>query len=219
MWCKFKGEVQISKKLNLKYYTMKRLLLLLSVALLSNSYVKAQNDSIGVYYETNNGLEKISPIRYTKTKTNTLGAAFSMGIASSSIKKVYPEKTSRNVVNESPIFYFYYQKEVPFNQKTKYYMFYASDTPEDIILAKFKPKKKTRELSVGKVNAYSGFTMGTADDIDVNVEYEEIREGVFRVKFDRPIANGEYCFLLNEPDGVGAYMYVFDFTINGLIPW
>ena len=195
---------------------MKKLYLFLAVAFCLVNSMSAQSNRIGVYYETDNGLEKIEPIRYTKTKTNTLGAALSMGIASSSIKKIYPGKSSQNIVSESPVFYFYYQEQVPFNQKNKYYMFYASDTPGDVVLAKFKQKRKTRELSVGKINAYSGLTVGTAGDLGVNVEYDEVEDGVSRVQFDKPIANGEYCFLLNEPDGVGAYMYVFDFSVGAI---
>lgn len=177
--------------------------LLFALAILIPLIGYAQRDSIGVYYETDLGLKKIEPIRYTKTKVNTLGSAFSMGIASTSIRKIYPGATSSNVVSNTPVFYFYYQDEVKLSQEIKYYMFYASDTPSDIILAKFKKKKKTRELSVGKINAYSGMTMGTADDVDAAVEFEEVRDGVYKVYFDKPIANGEYCFLFNSPDGEG----------------
>lgn len=175
----------------------------------------AQKDSIGVYYETEQGLNKIEPIRYTQTKVNTLGAAFSMGLASTSIRKVYTGSTSTNVVSSTPVFYLYYQDEVKLSHQKKYYMFYASDTPRDIILAKFNRKKRTRELSVGSINAYAGMSMGTADDLDIEVEFEEIRDGVYKLFFNKPIENGEYCFLFDSPDGGGAYMYVFDFSVGG----
>lgn len=191
---------------------MKKLLLALFLALpfISN----AQTDSIGVFYEIDASLNKIEPIMYSKTKTSTLGTALTMGIASSSVKQVFKGATSNNKVSNTPVFYFYFNQDIPFGLINKYYMFYASDNPSDILLAKFKGKKKERELTIGKVNVYSGSEMGTADDLDIRVEYEEIKKGVFKVWFDKPLEEGEYCFVHNGPNGAGAFMHVFDFSVK-----
>lgn len=177
-------------------------------------YTQAQNDSIGVYYETNNSIEQIEPIRYFQTKSNTLGSALTMGIAGSKLKTVYKGSSSKNRVDNTPTFYFYYSRNIPIDKIEKYYMFYSSTTPNDILLAQFKSKKKTRELQVGKVNIYSGFTLGTADDLDILINVDKVKDGVYKITFDKPLDKGEYCFLFNGPNGSGAYMSVFDFSVE-----
>ena len=174
----------------------------------------AQNDSIGVYYQTDNGLAKIEPIQYSQTKTSTLGATLTMGIAGSKIKTVYKGSSSKNITGKSPVFYFYYKKNIPFDMIKRYYMFYSSSTPTDILLARFNSKKKTRELQVGKVNTYTGITLGTANDLNVETKIERVKDGVYKITFDQPLDVGEYCFLFNAPNGSGAYMSVFDFSVN-----
>lgn len=188
-------------------------LLLLFIVFLSSINIEGscQTDSIGIY--TKNGLitSKIEPIKYSRFKTNTLGSALTMGIASSKIKLIFDGECSQNLANVDTEFYFYFSNNSIVDNINKYFMFINSSSPSDFALAKFKVKNNKRELETGKVNIYSGTELGVMDNINALIDVVKINEGVYKVSIKGNIDPGEYCFYYNAQAASGAYLPVFDF--------
>lgn len=173
----------------------------------------AQNDSIGVYMKNGDLMQKIEPIKYIQTKSNSLAGAFTMGIASTTMKTVFRGKASENIANSKTKFYLYFTSKVDPTMMLTYFAFTPDHTPKDFILAKFTPKKKTRELLVGKVNVYAGVTMGVDDTTGIELKTKKIKEGLYEVSFMKDPTPGEYCFMFLGPNGSGGFMPVYDFSI------
>lgn len=192
---------------------MKKAALLLLLLICGNVF--AQKDTIGIYYQKDNKLIEIEPIKYSKTKTNTLGSALTMGIASSSVKTIYRGSTSNNRVYANSVFYFYFSTpgRIDMSELQSKWMFVNSKSTRDFLIAKFKKKESERELQVAKINIYSGTEMGVADESLSDIKSEKVREGLYRVEL-KNAAPGEYCFMYNGQMGSGAYMPVFDFSIE-----
>ena len=185
--------------------------------LLVSVHICAQNDTIGIYYQTNNKLIKIESIRYSKTKTSTLGSALTMGLADSSVKTIYKGASSENIVPKDATFYFYFTdvtKIAPaYIQKN--FMFINTNSVKDFVIAKFKTKKDSRELQTAKINIYSGSEMGVADKSITEITSEKVKDGVYKVILNN-IESGEYCFMFSGLNGSGAYMPIFDFSVKKL---
>jgi len=188
-------------------------LLFLFIVFLSAINIQAysQNDSIGIYAKNGFITSKIEPIKYSRFKTNTLGSALTMGIASSKIKLIFDGEYSQNLANVDTEFYFYFSKNPGIENINKYFMFINSSSPSDFALAKFKVKNNKRELETGKVNIYSGTELGVMDNIDASIDVVKINEGIYKVSIKGNIDPGEYCFYYNAQSGSGAYLPVFDF--------
>lgn len=176
--------------------------------------INAQTDSVGVYMKNGDVVQKILPIKYIQTKSNTLASAFTYGIASTTMKTVFRGVSSENAATPATKFYLYFTSKIDPTMMFTYFPFTPDHTPKDFILAKFTPKKKTRELMVGKVNIYSGVTMGVADDSGVELWTEKIKEGLYEVSFTSKPEPGEYCFMFLGPNGSGGFMPVYDFSIK-----
>ncbi len=193
---------------------MKKLLISL-IFLCSVFFLYSSNDTIGVYYvDANDKLIKIEPIKFYKSKTNTLGAALSMGVASSSIKTIFKGNESSNKVNKESIFYFYFSSPSSTNMNSiqDNWMFIQSSSPKDFVIVKFNQKKKERELTIGKVNIYSGTDIGISEDENVIVKTEKIKDNIYKVSINAD--KGEYCFVYNNAGaGSGAFLPVFDFSV------
>ena len=86
---------------------MKKMILLLLLILPSTTF--SQTDSIGVYYKVDTTLFKIRPINTTGTKTNTIGSALTMGIASSSMTAKFKGAHSINQTDGGGFVFFFRQ--------------------------------------------------------------------------------------------------------------
>lgn len=200
-------------RLNNKLLNMKKYITLLLI--LTSVHIYAQKDTIGIYYQKGNNLIQIEPIKYIRTNTNTLGSALTMGIASSSVKTIYRGSSSLNKVSKETKFYFYFSSVQKINPAylMQYWMFVNSTTINDFIIAKFKSIGDKRELQVAKINIYSGTKIGIADESLSDITSNKIKEGVYEVTI-KNAEKGEYCFMYNGQIGSGAYMPVFDFSVE-----
>lgn len=176
--------------------------------------LNAQTDSVGIYMKNGDDMQKILPIKYIQTKTNALASAFTYGIASTTMKTVFRGSASENIATPATKFYLYFSSKIDPTIMFTYFAFTPDHTPKDFILAKFVPKKKTRELMVGKVNIYAGVTMGAADDTEIELRTEKIKEGLYEVSFTSNPTPGEYCFMFLGANGSGGFMPVYDFSIE-----
>ena len=122
---------------------MKKSLILIAAFLLLPFILKGQSDSIGVYLRSGNEIQRVLPLKYIQTKSNTLATALTGGIASTSIKTVFPGSTSKNIANKESIFLFYFPSTVPLNVIQTYFMFSIQYSPADFIVAQMKEPVKT----------------------------------------------------------------------------
>lgn len=173
--------------------------------------ITTSTDSVGIYFaEPGKPLQRISPIKFYKMKTNTLGMALSGGLASANIKAIYSGSTSANkmTANARIIFYF---SDVPVDLTASYYMFNKTYSLRNFMLCKLNQSGNKRELSTGKIGI-TGNNMGATESEDLKFNVKNTTPGVFEITFNGPQRTGEYCFVFNDGN-TGAYNSVFDFTV------
>lgn len=173
----------------------------------------------GIYVQQDGDALKILPTVFSGTKTNTLGAAFSYGIASAKIKSVMNNAQSTNVINNAqPEFWFYFTKQDNnnFNVGASNWWFASASSPNEFALVKLVEKKNKRELTTGKVNAYSGSNLGVDDKSTIPFNIEIIDDYTYKVIPKESLENGEYCFFYQGtiPQGGFTNQSVFDFSIQ-----
>lgn len=180
----------------------------------------ASENKVGLYYENNGEQKKILPTVFSGTKTNTLGAAFSYGIASAGIKSILNNAESTNVVNDNnPLFWFYFstqKNESAFTVGANNWWFFSATSPNEFVLVKLEKKKKKRELKTGSVNVYSGSNIGVNEKQIIPFDIEIVNDYKFKVTPKTPLEDGEYCFFYQGtiPQGGFTNQSVFDFSIQ-----
>lgn len=173
----------------------------------------------GIYVNKDGEPTKILPTVFSGTKTNTLGAAFSYGIASAKIKSIMNNAQSTNIILEAqPAFWFYFAKQDnnSFNIGASNWWFASASSPNEFALVKLTVKKNKRELITGKMNAYSGSSLGVDDKYSIPFDIEIIDDYTYKVIPKEPLENGEYCFFYQGtiPQGGFTNQSVFDFSIR-----
>lgn len=173
----------------------------------------------GIYINNNGQYTKILPTVFSGSKTNTLGASFSYGIASAKIKSVMNNAESTNVITtDTPEFWFYFaQKDNDsFNVGASNWWFASATSPNEFALVKLNKKKNKRELVTGKVNVYSGTSIGVDEKYTIPFSIEIINDFTYKVVPKETIEPGEYCFFYQGtiPQGGFTNQSVFDFSIQ-----
>lgn len=171
-----------------------------------------QNNKIGIYYQSGDSVIKINQIKSSGHKTNTLGTALTMGIASSKMVVKFRGSNSKNQIKD-PSFIFFFQLPIDIKDMTNYFNFTTSHSPDNFILVKLDRKGDGRELNWGKVNVYSGADVGVLDKNIIPFESYVIDGFSYVVKPVDQLEEGEYAFVFDGANGSGAFMPVFDFGI------
>ncbi|MDD3040150.1 hypothetical protein [Bacteroides sp.] len=169
----------------------------------------------GLYFNDNDSLIKIFPTTFSGTKTNTLGSAFSYGIASAKIKSTMPGSSSKNIVNTvTPEFIFLFDKKQE-NAPLSEWWFSVASSPSQFVLVKLNKKEKSRELGTGKVNVYAGSSMGIDEESIIKFTISKTNDFEFKVIPEDILQPGEYCFFYQGviPQGGYTNQSVFDFSI------
>lgn len=173
---------------------------------------------IGIYVKNENEFQKIYPTVFSGSKTNTLGAALSYGLADAKIKSTLTGERSQNRVQTNlPDFYFYFDtsQSSELSLKANNWWFSFASSPNEFVLVKLKSKGQKRELGIGKVNIYAGNTIGVDEENAVRFYIEELSETEFKVTPVWFLEPGEYCFYYQGVVPMGGYsnQAVFDFSI------
>jgi len=189
---------------------MKKILVLLFILPILSF---GQNNKIGIYYQSGDSLVKINPIKTSGHKTNTLGAALTMGLASSNMIVKFRGSKSVNQVDNAE-FVFFFQQPININLITDYYGFTGSNNPNNFILVKLKKTRSGRELNWGKYGTYSGLDVGVPDENVIPFKSEMIDENTYRITPVDELKEGEYAFIFDGANGSGAFMPVFDFGVK-----
>lgn len=174
--------------------------------------------SSGIYYY--NPLDSINPLKKvdaTVTSSSrsggSIGRALTYGLASEKIKSSLAGKQSRlKIDSRTPIFYFYFDKQK--NYENSNWFFASAATPNEFVLAKLSQNRDSREMTIASENDY-GSSVGIPNNIKIDFEYTEEADGVYKVFFKKPLANGEYCFVYASATPSGfSNDKVFDFSIQ-----
>jgi hypothetical protein len=99
---------------------------------------------------------------------------------------------------------------------------YQAVSPNDFKLIKLDKNKNKREFVSGKVSAFGQYDMSIDDKNIVNFKYEKISANTYKIKFDKDLSPGEYCFLYLGNNNNAAYVQwygqnnfkVFDFGVS-----
>lgn len=181
----------------------------------TNEKTSTETNKAGIYYNDGDMYVKIYPSVFSGTKTNTLGASFSYGIASSDIRSTINNRESNNVIkSDQPEFWFYFSPGN--NIDLGNWWFFSATSPNEFVLVRLDQKKKSRELKTGSVNIYSGTNIGVAERHIIPFAIEVIDENTFKVSPKEPLEDGEYCFFYQGaiPNGGYSNQSIFDFSIK-----
>jgi hypothetical protein len=154
-----------------------------------------------------------------------LGYAFTMGIASMSIKATIPGGSAKvQTANIRPVFYLYFDESVPRAMQSGNSSIWTSGvgtvttSPAELSLVRFMEKENAREARVGSMNI-AGAKQGVMDKDRIAFESEQVRPGVFKVIPSIDLQPGEYGFIQaltgGSVSGGGGAMTarVFDFGV------
>lgn len=98
---------------------------------------------------------------------------------------------------------------------------YQAISPNDFKLIKLDKNKNKREFISGKISAYGQYDMSIDSKYIVSFKYEKVSANTFKIKFEKDLETGEYCFLYlgnnNNAPQIQIYaqnnVKVFDFSI------
>lgn len=108
---------------------MKKLLLIIFLIFPFSLYA---GDSIGVYMQNGDNITKIEPIKYIQTKSNALAGAFTMGIASTTLKTIFRGSQSENIANANTKFYLYFTSNIDPMLMVTYFAFALGSSPRPV---------------------------------------------------------------------------------------
>lgn len=172
----------------------------------------------GIFVKVGEELRKIYPTVFSGSKTNTLGAALSYGLADAKIKSTINGDRSQNVVDtNAPEFYFYFDQvnTSELSLRATNWWFSVASSPNEFVLVKLNSKGRRREMEIGTVNIYAGNSVGVNEKNVVKFDIETLSETEFKVTPSWLLSPGEYCFYYQGIIPVGGYsnQAVFDFSI------
>lgn len=182
----------------------------------------SQINQPGIYYfdgNTNNFI-KLDPNVFSQSKV-------SGGLLNSVVSSMFKVKAKASLngstanfqFTDSDIsFYFYFSNSATDGKKMDQDLFESAESPNEFTLAKFKTyqNKNIREIELGSSNA-EGAAYGVNNVQVVSFKYEKINENIYRIYFQKPLGNGEYCFMpsINSAtQGNSSKMYDFGVSVE-----
>lgn len=89
--------------------------------------------------------------------------------------------------------------------------------PETVFyLAQCLEHKKVREVEVGKTSAFAGYgaTGKSVKRFHVELSYEKVSDGVYKIKCKEKLESGEYAFVPNAGGAAGSMSAVYCFSVK-----
>jgi hypothetical protein len=171
--------------------------------------------SPGVYLLAGSKFLRIDPSASSQLKTGgMLGAALTAGIAAASMKAVIPGENARTKTNETmPQFYFYFGSGGQDAGGSSWAAAGTPTSPNEFSLVRLTSKNGRREAKVGKMGL-TGAKIGVMDKDRVEFTYDEVRPGMYSVRPNAALAQGEYAFIATIGTGGAMSARIFDFTVQ-----
>ena len=216
--CEFMTSIDDLKSLKEKGVSNNIIVAMMKVEKSNQNTTTFSNDAVsGIFFKKGEKMIRIRPTAFSGTKTNTLGTAFTYGIANSTVKSTMIGSTSNNIIETTlPEFYFLFEHN-PDKSSLSDWWFAVATSPDQFVLARLDVKGKRRELETGKVNVYAGSSMGVSEEAAIKFHIEEINEHEYKVIPETPLKpGGEYCFFYQGSIPQGGYnnQAVFDFSVS-----
>lgn len=174
----------------------------------------------GIYYIKDSEEHQIKPTVFASTRTTTLAAELTAGIASAKKISVINNITSENKLSANNLSFIFYFAQFDNNQQyVTDWWFRATTSPAEFVLVVLKTKKnkKTREIETGNNNWFLGSTNdGVNSHKVIKCNITELESGKFSVSPSVQLTPGEYCFFYagKAPNDGYVNQSVFDFTIE-----
>jgi len=109
--------------------------------------------------------------------------------------------SNRQIHKANPVFYFYLPPE-------------GDLSPNEFSLVELHAKKNGREMTVGTSNAYT-HSSGISEKEKVELTYEPVADGIYKVTPKQPLDEGEYCFVFTgSAPKLFSNNKVYDFGIS-----
>jgi hypothetical protein len=161
----------------------------------------------GIYYFNPDDQEKpLIKLDAVKVSYHTSSGGYGGYGGSSTTANLNGIESKLKIPSNNPTFYFY------FDDKGSGSDWFESTSPNEFELAKLIIKKDKRFCKVGGTSSgfmSSGENSGIPEKDKVPFEYNKLKEGIFEIKFSKPLKPGEYCFVFST----NTYK-VFDFSIQ-----
>lgn len=124
----------------------------------------------------------------------------------SSAAVISGEESTLKIATHAPVFYLYFNEG---SSRAQDWM--SASTPKEFALVQFDVKRGNRSFKTGS-NGSHGFSSssreGIPDKFKEPFDYVQIAEGIYKIVFNKPIAKGEYCFVMET-----NIRKVYDFKI------
>ncbi len=177
----------------------------------------------GVYFASPDAGQKMvvmQPTVSSQAKTGGIfGYALTGGLASMSIKAAIPGSAATLMTGKNPTFYFFFDDSNPGTaaQTSAWLAGSASvvKSPSEFSLVQLMEKKGRREARVGSANI-AGAKTGIMDKDRIEFNYEQVRQGVFKVTPKQPLEPGQYGFVYSVAGAAGGALTarVYDFGVK-----
>lgn len=174
----------------------------------------------GIYWlpkeRRDKSMVQLEPSVYSQGKSGGMFAAgMTYGIAKAKWKAVVRSpRANLRISEERPEFWFYFE-QTTHGLSYSGSFFGGASSPNEFILARMEKKSNERQLVVGEFGAFGSSTGTRSKDI-VDIEFQKVAPGIYRVVPIRPLAPGEYCFFYagaNMAMGMAGGK-LFDFGID-----
>jgi len=152
-------------------------------------------------------MTEMEPAMFNAMKT---GSGWGLGWGGSMHTRVAltGPKAKLQLTDRKPVFYIYFG-ESTLNGAT---------SPSEFTLVKTEVKKdhdvESRMIITGKINAYSGSSIGFDEKAIVAFDFDKVAKGTYKVTPKADLADGEYCFCQGS-FAAGAASKVYDFGVAG----
>lgn len=156
----------------------------------------------GIYYCKGSPCELLeleaSVFSQTKSESGIL-TSLTYGLAKTKARSSLNGISSNfNIEDNKPSFYFYFNtsNSSNFGENSNSLMWFNNATsPNEFILVKFNVTKKSRDVITGSWNTYEGMSSGIDESNKIPFRYEKTAKGVYKVYTEKPLINGQYCFM------------------------
>lgn len=174
----------------------------------------------GIYIYTSTDQPKLTQLEatvYSQSKNSgSLASSMTYGISKVKTSVTLTGASAQTQIKDQlPVFYFYFDITESSLSQTGDWWFKTASSPNEFLLVKFSENKKSREVTTGSANI-AGASVGVDDKNKADFKMEKVANGIYRVYFEKPLPEGEYCFMYagTMPAGFASMNKVFDFGIT-----
>src|SRR3989344_2824348 len=179
-----------------------------------------ENREAGIYWDNGASMVQLEPAVFASEGTGGKFLNMITTLFKASIKaKVRSPEANQRITDTQPVFYFHFENKGAGLSNTGGGMFTGfmtgASSPNEFVLVQMKVEKRERSIVTGESWTFSDSNGVRSKDV-VDISFEKLRDGVYKVTPKYALAPGEYCFFYAagnlERGGNGK---LFDFGVDG----